>query len=183
MNYGMRFMTLYSRQGSRPSPWKRNARKQNGILRDQILLSHVISDPQPVDQRLSTAWSFPALLVIQCNPDVNVCGFGCQRWWVFMDHLLLLTDIELGWGCLPRAFSLPGVQGLPRILSGSGSSTRLCLPGLWHHWPQPGVTQVLTHEDSLSIKYACMYGKRSGRIYTLVLSNVNLRCLNFLDLL
>ena len=24
MNYGMRFVTLYSRQGSRPSPWKRN---------------------------------------------------------------------------------------------------------------------------------------------------------------
>ena len=32
MNYGMRFMTLYRRQGSRPSPWKRNARKQNGCL-------------------------------------------------------------------------------------------------------------------------------------------------------
>ena len=28
MNYGMRFMTLYRRQGSRPSPWKRNAKKQ-----------------------------------------------------------------------------------------------------------------------------------------------------------
>ena len=26
MNYGMRFVTLYRRQGSRPSPWKRNAR-------------------------------------------------------------------------------------------------------------------------------------------------------------
>ena len=32
MNYGMRFMTLYRRQGSRPSPWKRNAKKQNGCL-------------------------------------------------------------------------------------------------------------------------------------------------------
>ena len=27
MNYGLRFMTLYRRQGSRPSPWKRNAEK------------------------------------------------------------------------------------------------------------------------------------------------------------
>ena len=27
MNYGMRFMTLYRRQGSRPSPWKRNEKK------------------------------------------------------------------------------------------------------------------------------------------------------------
>ena len=26
MNYGMRFMTLYRRQGSRPSPWKINAK-------------------------------------------------------------------------------------------------------------------------------------------------------------
>ena len=32
MNYGMRFMILYRRQGSRPSPWKRNAKKQNGCL-------------------------------------------------------------------------------------------------------------------------------------------------------
>ena len=28
----MKFMTLYRRQGSRPSPWKRNAKKQNGCL-------------------------------------------------------------------------------------------------------------------------------------------------------
>ena len=33
MNYGLRFMTLYRKQGSRPSPWKRNAKKQNGCLR------------------------------------------------------------------------------------------------------------------------------------------------------
>ena len=33
MNYGMRFMTLYRRQRSRPSPWKRNAKKQSGCLR------------------------------------------------------------------------------------------------------------------------------------------------------
>ena len=32
MNCGRRFMTLYRRQGSRPSPWKRNAKKQNGCL-------------------------------------------------------------------------------------------------------------------------------------------------------
>ena len=30
MNYGRSFVTLYRRQGSRPSPWKRNAKKQNG---------------------------------------------------------------------------------------------------------------------------------------------------------
>ena len=31
--YGRRFVTLYRRQGSRPSPWKRNAKKQNDCLR------------------------------------------------------------------------------------------------------------------------------------------------------
>ena len=33
MNYRRRFVTLYRRQGSRPSPWKRNAKRQNGCLR------------------------------------------------------------------------------------------------------------------------------------------------------
>ena len=32
MNYGQRFKTLYRRQGSRPSPWKRNAKEQNGFV-------------------------------------------------------------------------------------------------------------------------------------------------------
>ena len=33
MNYGQRFMTLYRRQGSRPSPRKRNTKRQNDCLR------------------------------------------------------------------------------------------------------------------------------------------------------
>ena len=32
-DYRMRFVTLYRRQGSRPSPWKKNAKRQNGCLR------------------------------------------------------------------------------------------------------------------------------------------------------
>ena len=32
-NYGQRFVTLYRRQGSRPSPRKRNTKKQNDCLR------------------------------------------------------------------------------------------------------------------------------------------------------
>ena len=31
-NYGQRFVIMYRRQGSRPSLWKRNAKKQNGCL-------------------------------------------------------------------------------------------------------------------------------------------------------
>ena len=33
MNYGRRFVTLHRRQESRPPPWKRNVKKQNGCLR------------------------------------------------------------------------------------------------------------------------------------------------------
>ena len=33
MNYGRRLVTLYRRQGSRPSPRKRNEEKQHGCLR------------------------------------------------------------------------------------------------------------------------------------------------------
>ena len=32
MNFGQRFVTLYRRQGSRPSPWKRNAKERIGCL-------------------------------------------------------------------------------------------------------------------------------------------------------
>ena len=32
MNCEQRFVTFYRRQGSRPSPWKRDAKKQNGYL-------------------------------------------------------------------------------------------------------------------------------------------------------
>ena len=39
MNYGQRFMTLYRRQGSRPSPSKRNAKKQNGSLRRPLQIA------------------------------------------------------------------------------------------------------------------------------------------------
>ena len=32
MNYGLRIVALYRRQGSRPSPWKRNTKRQSGCL-------------------------------------------------------------------------------------------------------------------------------------------------------
>ena len=31
MNCGLRFVTLYRRQGSRPSPWKRNAKNKMAV--------------------------------------------------------------------------------------------------------------------------------------------------------
>ena len=38
-NYGQRFMTLYRRQGARPSTWKRNAKKPKWLSEE----GHVIS--------------------------------------------------------------------------------------------------------------------------------------------
>ena len=39
MNYGQKFVTLYRRQKSRPSPGKRNAKKQNGCLRKPLQIA------------------------------------------------------------------------------------------------------------------------------------------------
>ena len=36
MNYGQRFVTLYRRQVSRPSPRKRNAKKQNDLSEEAL---------------------------------------------------------------------------------------------------------------------------------------------------
>ena len=36
MNYGRRFVTLYRRQGSRPSPWKRNAKKAKWLSEEAL---------------------------------------------------------------------------------------------------------------------------------------------------
>ena len=32
-------MTLYRRQGSRPSPWKRNAKRQNGCIEEALQIA------------------------------------------------------------------------------------------------------------------------------------------------
>ena len=39
MNYGLRFMTLYRRQASRPSPWKRNAKKQKRLSGEPLQIA------------------------------------------------------------------------------------------------------------------------------------------------
>ena len=39
MNYGQRFMTLYRRQGSRTSPWKRNAKKAKWLSREALQIA------------------------------------------------------------------------------------------------------------------------------------------------
>ena len=39
MNYGRRFVTLYKRQGSRPSPWKRNAKKAKWLPEEALQIA------------------------------------------------------------------------------------------------------------------------------------------------
>ena len=39
MNYGWRFVTLYRRQGSRLSPRKRNAKRQNGLSEEALQIA------------------------------------------------------------------------------------------------------------------------------------------------
>ena len=39
MNYGLMFMTLYGRQGSRPSPWKRNAKKAKWLSEEALQIA------------------------------------------------------------------------------------------------------------------------------------------------
>ena len=39
MNYGWRFVTLYRKQGSRPSPWKRNAKKAKWLSGEALQIA------------------------------------------------------------------------------------------------------------------------------------------------
>ena len=46
MNYGMRFVTLYRRQGSRPSPWKINAKKAKWLLGEALQIAVKRREPK-----------------------------------------------------------------------------------------------------------------------------------------
>ena len=39
MNYGMRFMTLYRKQGSRPSPWKKKCKKAKWLSGEALQIA------------------------------------------------------------------------------------------------------------------------------------------------
>ena len=59
MNYGQRFMTLYRRQGSRPSPWKRNTKKQNGCLSESEVTQSCPTLSDPGSLVGYSPWNFP----------------------------------------------------------------------------------------------------------------------------
>ena len=46
MNYGQRFVTLHMRQGSRPFPWKRNAKKAKWLSEEALQIAVKRSEKQ-----------------------------------------------------------------------------------------------------------------------------------------
>ena len=56
MNYGWRFMTLYRRQGSRPSPRKSNAKKAKWLSGEALQIAVKRREPQ----------SAPGLIFADC---------------------------------------------------------------------------------------------------------------------
>jgi len=52
MNYGRRFVTLYRRQGSRPSPWKRNAKKAKWLSEEALQISVKRSEKQMIKGKI-----------------------------------------------------------------------------------------------------------------------------------
>ena len=44
MNYGRRFVTLYRRQGSRPCPWERNAKKAKWLSEEALQIAEKRKD-------------------------------------------------------------------------------------------------------------------------------------------
>ena len=51
MNYGQRFMTLYRRRGSRPSPRKRNAKKAKWLSGETLQIAVKRSEKQRGKER------------------------------------------------------------------------------------------------------------------------------------
>jgi len=55
MNYGGRFMTLYRRQGSRPSPWKRNAKQAKWISEEALQIAVKRREAKAKEKRKDTS--------------------------------------------------------------------------------------------------------------------------------
>ena len=51
MNYGWRFVTLYRRQGSRPSPWKMNAKKAKWLSEEALQIAVKRREAKAKEQR------------------------------------------------------------------------------------------------------------------------------------
>ena len=82
MNYGLRFMTLYRRQGSRSSPWKRNAKKKKRIsLLVNKSLKHKRSNCCVLHAKfLQSCLTLATLWTVTCQAPLSK-GFSRQEYW------------------------------------------------------------------------------------------------------
>ena len=51
MNYGLRLVTLYRRQGSRPSPWKRNAKRAKWLSGEALQIAEKRREAKSKEKR------------------------------------------------------------------------------------------------------------------------------------
>ena len=51
MNYGQRFVTLYRRQESRPSPWKRNSKKEKWLSGEPLQIVEKIIESKGKEEK------------------------------------------------------------------------------------------------------------------------------------
>ena len=78
MNYGMRFVTLYRRQGSRPSPRKRNSKKAKWLSEEALQIA--VKRRKVKVKLLSHVWllATPWTAAHQAPPSM---GFYRQEYW------------------------------------------------------------------------------------------------------
>ena len=59
MNNGWRFVTLYRRQGSRPSPWKKNAKKPKWLSGEALQIAVKRREAKEKRKDISSECRFP----------------------------------------------------------------------------------------------------------------------------
>ena len=72
MNYGMRFVTLYRRQGSRPSPWKGNAKKAKWLSGEALQIAvnrREVKGEKERDTHLNAKFQIKHNMGIPYNPQ------------------------------------------------------------------------------------------------------------------
>ena len=132
MNYGWRFMTLYRRQGSRPSPWKRNAKKQNGCLLtvDVQFVSGV--HPFSSVQLLSRIQLFATPWIAAGQASLSITNSQSSLKLMSIESVMPSNHLILCRPLLPLALNLSQHQGLFKWVSSSHQVAKVLESQLQH---------------------------------------------------